>query len=200
MNDELAGLYITIGADLSGLQTALAETRFTLDELQAEGGLLGGMVFQTQADMQTLVAGIQQGLAPLPTVLKAGLQIPITQALDAISQLLEQRVQQMIQRLYQAARMIHETALKLGVKSPINVSALEGRAAGGQVTAGTPYLVGEVGPELFVPHTSGTIIPNHALGGGKGMEIRGGTFHIYGVQNAESLYDQLQAIAQRRGA
>jgi tape measure domain-containing protein len=38
-----------------------------------------------------------------------------------------------------------------------------GRAAGGPVTRGTPYVVGEVGPELFVPGQTGTIIPNHQL-------------------------------------
>ena len=44
---------------------------------------------------------------------------------------------------------------------------LEGRASGGPVLANTPYMVGENGPELFNPgSTSGTIIPNHALGGG----------------------------------
>ena len=34
------------------------------------------------------------------------------------------------------------------------------RAHGGPVTAGAPYIVGERGPELFVPQTSGTVIPN----------------------------------------
>jgi phage-related minor tail protein len=38
------------------------------------------------------------------------------------------------------------------------------RAAGGPVDAGTPYLVGEQGPELFVPTASGFIAPNSALG------------------------------------
>lgn len=38
------------------------------------------------------------------------------------------------------------------------------RAAGGPVDAGTPYLVGEQGPELFVPSASGAIAPNGALG------------------------------------
>ena len=33
------------------------------------------------------------------------------------------------------------------------------RAAGGPVAGGSPYIVGEIGPELFVPKTSGTIIP-----------------------------------------
>ncbi len=39
------------------------------------------------------------------------------------------------------------------------------RAEGGPVRAGRAYVVGEEGPELMVPRTSGTIVPN---GGGKG--------------------------------
>ena len=44
------------------------------------------------------------------------------------------------------------------------------RANGGPVAAGTAYLVGERGPELFVPGSSGTVVPNDALGG-KAMQI-----------------------------
>ena len=40
------------------------------------------------------------------------------------------------------------------------------RAAGGPVSAGSPYMVGEQGPELFVPDRGGTVVPN---GGGGGM-------------------------------
>jgi hypothetical protein len=40
------------------------------------------------------------------------------------------------------------------------------RATGGPVSAGTPYMVGEKGPELFLPRNSGTIIPNNAMMGG----------------------------------
>ena len=42
---------------------------------------------------------------------------------------------------------------------------LLGRAAGGPVTAGMPYMVGERGAELFVPNVAGSIVPNHALVG-----------------------------------
>jgi hypothetical protein len=49
------------------------------------------------------------------------------------------------------------------------------RAAGGSVTAGQTYLVGERGPEPFTPSTSGTILPNSSLAGfGRG----GDTYHI----------------------
>lgn len=40
-----------------------------------------------------------------------------------------------------------------------------GRASGGPVMAGNAYLVGEQGPELMVPTSSGNIIPNNQLAG-----------------------------------
>jgi len=44
-----------------------------------------------------------------------------------------------------------------------------GRASGGSVTGGTTYLVGEQGPELFTPSSSGSIIPNSRMGGAGGV-------------------------------
>lgn len=40
------------------------------------------------------------------------------------------------------------------------------RAVGGPVSAGSSYMVGERGPELFTPKHGGSIVPNNALGGG----------------------------------
>jgi hypothetical protein len=40
------------------------------------------------------------------------------------------------------------------------------RARGGPVAANRMYMVGEEGPEMFVPRTSGTIVPNGQLQGG----------------------------------
>ena len=40
------------------------------------------------------------------------------------------------------------------------------RAAGGPVASGQAYMVGERGPELFVPGRSGTIVANNKMGGG----------------------------------
>ncbi len=45
------------------------------------------------------------------------------------------------------------------------------RASGGPVGAFRPYLVGERGPELFVPQTQGTIVPRDRLGGGGGTPV-----------------------------
>jgi len=46
----------------------------------------------------------------------------------------------------------------------LEVGEIQTRAAGGPVAAGTPYIIGEVGPELFVPSTNGTIVPNNQMG------------------------------------
>lgn len=54
-----------------------------------------------------------------------------------------------------------------GVKVP-------GKAIGGSVGKNRPYMVGEQGPELFIPGGSGTIIPNRNLssnGGGSNFNI-----------------------------
>lgn len=45
------------------------------------------------------------------------------------------------------------------------------RAAGGPVSGGSPYIVGEQGPELFVPGQGGSIVPNHQMGGGGTVNI-----------------------------
>lgn len=45
------------------------------------------------------------------------------------------------------------------------------RAGGGPVSAGAPYVVGERGPELFVPSGSGDIVPSGALGGGGDIHL-----------------------------
>jgi len=46
------------------------------------------------------------------------------------------------------------------------------RAGGGPVSSGRGYLVGEMGPELFVPSSGGgTIIPNNQMGGGAKINI-----------------------------
>lgn len=42
-------------------------------------------------------------------------------------------------------------------------------ASGGPVAGNTPYIVGEKGPELFVPSSSGQIVPNNQMGGMGGI-------------------------------
>jgi len=78
------------------------------------------------------------------------------------------------------------------------------RAAGGPVSGGSSYLVGEKGPELFTPASSGSIIPNDKLGGGR--ERGGGhTFNIdargadrTGLSRLESMIRSLDGTIEMR--
>jgi len=63
-------------------------------------------------------------------------------------------------------------------------------AAGGPVAAGSAYMVGERGPELFVPGANGAIVPNGA--GGATVNIAPGAFVLnYPIVNNPAALDQL---------
>ena len=57
-----------------------------------------------------------------------------------------------------------------GIFSGINWGSIfnfgGGKASGGAVYPGQYYVVGEKGPEVLLPNTAGTVVPNNALGGG----------------------------------
>ena len=60
-----------------------------------------------------------------------------------------------------------------------NVIKLPGKADGGPVMKNKPYIVGEEGPELFVPSSAGNIVPNGQFGGG-------GTTVNYNIQAVDA--------------
>jgi len=73
------------------------------------------------------------------------------------------------------------------------------RRAGGPVSANMPYIVGESGPELFVPTGAGTIMSNARLGGMGG----GDTFNItvnVPTGNGDDVVRALQDYVRRRGS
>jgi len=65
-------------------------------------------------------------------------------------------------------------------------------AEGGPVTAGAPYIVGEKGPELFVPGQSGAIVPNGMLTRRGGMG--GGDIHIHVGGSVVSERDLVRSV------
>jgi len=65
-------------------------------------------------------------------------------------------------------------------------------AAGGMVGEGSAYMVGEQGPEVFVPDQAGQIVPNGALGG------RGTTINIDARGAGPGVSAQIDAVLARR--
>lgn len=74
------------------------------------------------------------------------------------------------------------------------IGSLLGFANGGDPPVNKPSIVGEKGPELFVPKTAGTIIPNHALQGGGGGAINAPVTNNYITNNISAL--DARSVAQ----
>jgi hypothetical protein len=67
------------------------------------------------------------------------------------------------------------------------------RASGGPVSAGMPYIVGEHRPELFVPQTSGYILPS--VPASRGVSVNIERVEIADAHDEFSLTQQLQFLA-----
>jgi hypothetical protein len=77
---------------------------------------------------------------------------------------------------------------KGGVVGSIFSGIFKKRAVGGPVMAGTPYVVGERGPELFVPSGPGTVVANDRMGGGGVTQV------VYNINAVDALsFKQLVA-------
>jgi lambda family phage tail tape measure protein len=85
-------------------------------------------------------------------------------------------------------RIAVRRAIVAAIGGPLG--SLFGMANGGSAMAGTPYMVGERGPELFVPSSAGKIVPNNVLSGsaaGQGAVNGGGqTVVNYNIQAVDA--------------
>ena len=80
------------------------------------------------------------------------------------------------------------------------------RANGGGVGAGRPYIVGERGPELFVPGAQGNIVPNNAMGGANvtvnvdasGSSVEGNADQASQLGKAIGIAVQQELVKQKR--
>lgn len=128
-------------------------------------------------------------------------------AFKAFGQLVGQVLTQVIQKLISTAilaallsaipgfgAVTNASGQAVGGFAGIFKSLLGFRADGGPVSGGRPYIVGERGPELFMPSVSGSIIPNNAVGSfmGGGMGSGGGRSSVLRGQDILLAYARTQ--------
>ncbi|EKU76452.1 MULTISPECIES: hypothetical protein [Sphingobium] len=147
-------------------------------------------------DIETLVVRVRadtQGLARDVEAMRAGLEGPLGDGADRAGRRIEQGLLRAVRtgkfgfedlrRI--ALSVLDEIAasslrsavggssdsgglVQLGASLLTSALGLPGRATGGPVAPGRAYMVGERGPELFVPTASGQVVP----GGGGGRDVR----------------------------
>lgn len=99
------------------------------------------------------------------------------------------------------AQMAEATRLTLQAKaygSNTENTIIGGKASGGPVRGGVPYIVGEQGPELFVPPANGNIVPNNMLGaGGKAVSININYSPVISTASESELQWKLKPIIEK---
>jgi hypothetical protein len=139
-----------IATDQKALDTLLLTIKNRIEEIRSTAAVLGSIL----------------------TPAFAGLFEEIDRGGDALGGFFEgltKGIKQLFQVLLQTAAIAGLVSLITGVPFAASFKtlagfSLPGRANGGPVSGGNPYLIGERGPELFVPSVSGSVIPNNSIG------------------------------------
>jgi hypothetical protein len=139
---------------LSMAQQILAQDGLTIDEANAllQQGVNWGIYSQTAVDEMMKVINEAGGLASAINSIPPSKEIKITTIYSSVGGGSSATVPVDIARLEREQNR------------DLNGNKIIGKASGGPVYANTPYIVGERGPELFVPGQSGGIVPNNKMG------------------------------------
>lgn len=109
---------------------------------------------------------VRDKLAPVLGTVLAGAITVVGEALGAAISLVGKfagALGNVIDKVNDLIRLIKNNPIVQNVTGALGGIFGGGRAAGGSVSAGTTYLVGERGAELFTPNQNGMIVPNNAL-------------------------------------
>jgi hypothetical protein len=152
---EIARRYMEI-ARLSGDRTLIQQAeafRIKIDELAASADVLAEKFRGTFADsFASAFDGFVQGTLTARQAVNAF----VTDVLSQINRMLANEA---------AMAIFGKGGIAGGLATGLASIFGGGFADGGSPPVGKISVVGERGPELFVPSTSGRIIPNHSLGG-----------------------------------
>lgn len=144
MDEEIDRLVIGVRADTQGFARDVAAMRDMLDGPFGKGAERAG---------QTLEAALSRAMRTG----KLGFEDLRHIALSALSDIAAAA-------LGSGGSGASKSLITLGTTALSALLGLPGRAIGGPVAPGRGYVVGERGPEVFVPTAAGTILPSSASG------------------------------------
>lgn len=156
MDDDFDDLVVSVRADTAGFAQDVAQMRRSFDTTLADGLEGAGQVLE-----RSLLRAIENGKLGFDDLKRVGLQ--------AMEQIASSAISAGIDTIFAGVGIGGGGDFLGGLLS--GLTGLPGRATGGLVGPDRPYLVGERGPELFVPAGAGRVEPTHALGG-TGKDVR----------------------------
>jgi hypothetical protein len=153
MDEEIERLLVSVRADTSGFARDVAAMRAELDGPFAAGAERAGLALET-----SLVRALRTGRLGFEELKRA--------ALAALAEIASASLRTGLDSLLGGKGGLGGALAGLVA----GLAGAPGKAIGGPVSAGRAYLVGERGPELFVPTASGRIDPS--TGSGQGRDVR----------------------------
>ena len=158
MDEEIERLVIGVRADTAGFARDVDTMRQTLEGPFAAGADRAGRAVET-----ALMRAVRTG--------KLGFDDLKAVALSVLAEIAAAAVRNGIGSIVGGGGGGNGGSGGGLVESLVGLLGLPGRATGGPVSPARPYWVGERGPELFVPTSSGRVIPASGAGGG-GRDVR----------------------------
>jgi hypothetical protein len=158
--DDVARTVIGVRADTNGFARDVADMRATL-----EGGLGSGADRAGRAIEASLLRAVRSG--------KMGFDDLKATALSALAAIAAEALKAGIATILgggSGGKSDAAAGANLGATLAAMFAGQPGRATGGPVAPGRGYIVGERGPELFVPTASGRVEPG-VPGGGRDVRV-----------------------------
>ena len=156
---------------MSAISDKVKDLQDELKKLASPISLAIGLSDTMANSFESSFKGIIKGTMTVADAFRNMLNRIADHFLDTAARMLANQFQQGLLRLFSglfnpldSARLGAQATAMTGI--PSGADLLPGSFAnGGRPPVGRPSIVGERGPELFVPDRAGTIIPNHAMGG-----------------------------------
>lgn len=156
MDEEVERLVVSVRADTQGFARDVAAMRGELDGPLASGADRAGRAIEN-----ALIRATRTGKLGFDDLKKV--------ALSALAEIAAGAVRGGIGAILGGGAGATGGGLLTGLVGAL--TGLPGRATGGPVSPGRPYLVGERGPELFVPTASGRVMAEPSGGGGREVRV-----------------------------
>lgn len=160
MDDQIDTLLVDVRASTEGFRSDIDSMRGTLDR-----GLVDGFERAGQVLERGLLSAIRNGRKGFDDLKRV--------ALNALGEIASQAVSSGIANLFgsPAAGSSGGNLANLFSSVVSSLAGLPGRATGGPVSPGRAYMVGERGPEVFVPTSAGRV-ETGMMAGSAGRDVR----------------------------
>jgi hypothetical protein len=157
MDEEIETLLVDVRASTTGFKSDIETMRGTLDTTLVDGFARAGNVLE-----RGLLSAIRRGSLGFDDLKRIALQ--------ALSEIAAQAIKGGIGGLFGGAPGSGSADIGSLLTGAVGaLFGLPGRATGGPVAPGGAYLVGERGPEVFVPTSAGRVETSAA---GPGRDVR----------------------------